>query len=184
MGGIYKDAASPKSGGHEFLSGHNEGFSMRVFQWYMTLYSGVTQRSAPITFLIGCYMFTIVISRHASWYQHLCKVTNSDGLFGFPGRWECILCCLCYIARLLCTWTCHLYMHLHDFRPFWPIYCTRKWLFVEARGTRSCIRVYGSGVLDLVGYGYTEWQNTYNLCIILITLICTKWQNRLQLACT
>ncbi len=52
---------------------------------YMTIYSGVTQRSVPITLLIGQDWESMVglvqqkvDSCHVTWHWHLCKVTNRD----------------------------------------------------------------------------------------------------------
>ncbi len=60
-----------------------------MFHMYMNIYIGVTQRSTPILLLIGWDWKSIghgkqkVNSRHVTWHQHLCKVTDCDGMCYF-----------------------------------------------------------------------------------------------------
>ena len=65
---IYKGAARPKLGGHEY--GHHA--KLRVFPWCMTIYRGVTQRSAPSTILIG--LGTLLCTKQSVRVCHFAKV--------------------------------------------------------------------------------------------------------------
>ena len=52
-------------------------------------------------------------------------------------------------VRLLYMCKITVYTHIDTILALFSHNFTRKWQFVEARGTRSCIRVYGSGALAL-----------------------------------
>ena len=87
--------------------------------------------------MTSCVIFTpipfrphLVNSRHATWHQHLCKVTSYDGSEGQIRVYYHVYGDLLYKILL----------HLLINRG--PIA-----FFVRAGGTRSCIRVHGSGAL-------------------------------------
>ncbi len=114
-------------------------------QWYMTIYTGVTQRSAPITrWLVGIH--------------HKSSKTKSAHVMSLSintfARWQIVTDCVIF-TPIVVQIRVHYHVYgLYLYTILLYISCTWTWksqLFtiVEARGTRSCIRVYGSGALDI-----------------------------------
>ena len=116
-----KDAARPKSGGHEF---------------------GVTQRSVPVT------------SQQNVHFHHPQPSMGDKTSQTNRQIWRMTGCLWCFVTYCWSSapWRCYLmvkliknvlllrcYCLIHDFTAFWTT--------LETRGTRSCIRVHGSGVL-------------------------------------
>ncbi len=138
-----KGAASPKLGGHEFRL-TMECWQVKPLIYYVVLHRGprphrchwstsLAHRTEECVATDVCMFMTICLEMPS----HLGDKTFRKHLI-LASRMHCLF------RLLFSSWTdtflaCFIEIIIHE-------YCSLCWS-VEARGTRSCIRVYGSGAL-------------------------------------